>query len=151
MKVVACLLGAFYFWGVGAETAMLAGFIAAFGGFMQAIFPDHLLKRTKVLRTCFAILLASASIALAANNTMEALPLLATICSRFCEIQSCQQRIRLGYIISMSLWITYAGMSGLVLLYVTENLNMLSNLKAIWKHEQGRKVALSPALAPVKV
>ncbi len=138
-KVVAALLGAFYFWGIGAETAMLAGFIAALGGFVQAVFPDHLLQKTRLLRTGVAVGLAGTAILLAAGSALEALPLMATICSRFSEVQACQQRIRMGWVLSQTLWITFAVLSGLILLYITENLNLLSNLKAIWKHEQGRK------------
>lgn len=139
MKVCACLFSCYYFWGVGADTAMIAVMIAALGGFMQGVFPDRLLAGTRALRLGFAVILAGLAICLAASNALEALPLLATICSRFSEVQSCQQRIRMGYLLSQAFWIYYAVTSGLIILYVTEKLNMLSNLHAIWRHEQGRK------------
>ncbi len=148
MKLFACVFAAYYFWGMGAETAMLACFIAGFGSLMQGVFPDHLLERTRVLRSGLAVALAGAAIVISAGNSLEALPLLATICSRFSEVQSCRQRIRMGWVFSQTLWLTYAVMSGLILLYITENLNLLSNLKAIWEHEQKHK-KLVPIPVPV--
>lgn len=127
---------------------MLAAMISGLGGLMQACFADDVLHKTKKLRTGVAVLLAGASILVSAGNSLEALPLVAVINSRLMEIQSCRQRIRVGYILSMTCWITYAISSGLILLYITENLNMLSNLYAIWKEEKKRKQsALVPAYA----
>jgi hypothetical protein len=142
MKVFACLFAVIYFWGVGAHTAVYAAIISGLGGLIQALFADHHLERTRLLRASAAIFLAVMAICLSASSTLEALPLIATICSRLCEVQACKQRIRMGYIISQSLWITYAISSGLIILYIAENLNMLSNLFAIWRHERVFKKAV---------
>ena len=146
MKFVAALFAGFYFWGVGAQTAMYAVCISGLGGLTQAIFADHVLEKTRLLRLGIAIALASMGIVLSATNSLEALPLVATIISRLSEVQACRQRIRFGYVLSTSCWITYALSSGLMILFITENLNMLSNLLAVWRHEQARK-----KLVPVAV
>lgn len=145
-KAVACTMCGIYFWGIGADTAMMASLIAGFGCFLQSVFPDRLLARTRILRSGIGVVMAVAALCLAANNTLEAMPLIATIIARFSEVQSCKQRIRLGWVLSQLMWVSYAMLSGLTIMYVVENLNLLSNLKAIWTHEQHRKKAV-PAVA----
>lgn len=148
MKFGVGALYALYFFCLGAQTAMMAAMITSLGGLAQACFADNVLHKTKGLRAGVAVFLAGAAIVVSAASSLEALPLVGVICSRLSEIQSCRQRIRIGYILSMTCWITYAISSGLILLYITENLNMLSNLYAIWKEEKKRKQsALVPAYA----
>lgn len=139
MKLVACCLTGVYFHLIDADTAMMASVIAGMGALFQACFNEDMLAKTVKLRIGFAVSLAVSSIAICASNSLEALPLVATINARLCEVQSSQQRIRIGYLMSSVCWIVYGVSSGLILIYVTENLNMLSNMAAIWKEEQKRK------------
>ncbi len=148
MKFGTGILYAFYFFCLDAPTAMMAAMISSFGGLAQACFADDVLHKTKKLRAGVAVCLAWAAIVVSAGSSLEALPLIAVINSRLVEIQSCRQRIRIGYIFSMACWITYAISSGMILLYITENINMLSNLYAIWREDKKRTQAvLAPAYA----
>ena len=147
-KCLACLCVAVYYFGMGAQTALVAVLIAALGSTMQAMFPDHLLTKTRVLRAFIAATLAITGIVFCAGNASEALPLVAIIIARFSEVQVRQQSIRFGYVLASSCWIAYAFNIELMLLFFAENLSMLSNLTAIWNEEQKRKKAV-PVLVMV--
>lgn len=142
MKVFACLLYGVYFYGMGAHSAIIACIIAGFSSLMQAYIPDRLLDKTRILRSGVAVIMAVVAIVLCVESSGEALPLIATICSRFSEAQGAQQRIRYGYLLSQFLWILYAVDQGLFPLFMSENLAVFSNLFAIWQCEQKRKKQL---------
>lgn len=148
MKFVACIFSGTYFYLIDAQTAMMAVMIAGLGGLAQACFNEEGLEKTRMLRSGIAVGMALASIGLCAGNSMETLPLLAVINARLAEIQIAQQRIRIAYLFSSLLWIGYALSSGLVLLFVTEHLNVFSNMIAIWREEQRRKKSV---LIPVRI
>lgn len=142
MKFAACVFSSFYFFILGADTAMIAAMIAGLGGLFQACFNDARLAQTKALRISVAVMLAGLSMLLCAGSTVEALPLVAVINARLVETQSCRQRIRVGYLLSSVCWVSYAASTGLIVVYVIENLNLLSNLLAIWKEHRKRKKAV---------
>jgi len=139
IKFVCCSLCAYYFHLLGMETAMYAGIIAGLGGLLQACFSDAMLQKTRILRSLLAVMLALAAIIVTGGFGGESLPLVAVIIARLSEAQGAQQRIRMGYVLSQLCWIMFAFEQGLMLVLVTENLNLLSNLIAIWRGEQARK------------
>ncbi len=150
LRFLGCLLCVLYFYAIGADFAVIGCMIAALGIFMQVIFPDHMLSRTRYLRTGFAIVLACAGIAVSVDNVTDLWPLLGVIGARLVEIQACPQRIRLGSLFSQMCWTIYAFENGLILMVIGEQVNMMSNLYSIWRHEQKRKkLALIPAPALV--
>jgi hypothetical protein len=142
MRFFGAIFAAYYFYGVGADSAVIACIISALSTGVQCLFNDKVLETTKSLRFSFGVIAAFIGVAVSVNTANEALPLVALVISRFAEIQSCKQRIRLGFLLVQILWVVYALNAGLLLLYVAENLHLLSNLYAIWQYERHKKAAV---------
>lgn len=142
MRVFGAIFAAYYFYGVGAQSAVIACMISALSSGVQALFNDKLLESTKSFRLALGIIAAVLGLLVSVNNANEALPLVALVISRLAEAQSCKQRIRLGFLFVQILWVVYALNSGLLLLYIAENLHLLSNLYAIWCYERHKKASL---------
>jgi hypothetical protein len=104
----------------GGLSGGLAAWIAGTGGLVQALTPDHHLKKTIWPRIIGAVILSALSLYLAYKNPFDLLPLVAVTFCRFMELHHNPERIRLAYYVSGFPWMLY--------LYVNEIYFMLGSV-----------------------
>jgi hypothetical protein len=131
-----------------ARTGIIACIIGTLGTFIQAVCPDRMLEKTRTHRIIISIVLALAAVLLVARSPADILPLIALVNSRFVEMQSSQQRIRVGLMFSQICWVGYHMSQGLWLLLCGEIVAILINSSAILWHEHQLK---KPVPVPVRI
>jgi hypothetical protein len=130
-----------YYLTMGAPSGAMGSAIAGTGGLIQAITPDHLMRKTHKYRIFGAIILSCLGIYVTGHEFTNILPLVAVIIARCFELSSSPQRIRFGISITFPLWITYNLMNGLYLIVLSNLIVFASLIWAIWKHH---RIKLSP-------
>ncbi|MCB1563040.1 MAG: YgjV family protein [Alphaproteobacteria bacterium] len=134
-----------YMLGIGGTSGAVACAISMMGSLMQAVFSDETLDRTRIQRKLLGIAMAVISAFACVQNLGEIYPLLAVIGARLVEMQSCQQRIRIGILFGQLCWILYAAEQGYTAILIAESLSMGLNLCSIWIERRRRKrLALLP-------
>jgi len=113
--------------------------IAVLGGLVQIVTPDHLMRRTMLIRNIVAALLALLGCFVAAQQATDFLPLIAASSARFVETQAQPQRIRLGMSIILILWLLYALENHLVLIFIAQGTLLVSLLIALYRHHMAEK------------
>jgi hypothetical protein len=114
--------------------------IAMLGGIVQIATPDHLMKKTLPYRLAGATLLATIGAYLTMRRTSDALPLIATVISRFFETQASPQRIRLLMLIPLTMWIIYSLDRQFYLLTFAQITLMASQMFAVFNvHKETQK------------
>lgn len=142
-----------YMLGIGGMSGAVACAISMTGSLMQAVFSDKALERTRVQRKFIAIFMALISAFVCVQNLGEIYPLLAVIGARLVEMQSCQQRIRIGTLFGQICWILYAIEQGYTAILVAESVSTSLNLCSIWIEKRRRKklqIALLPFDPPLQ-
>lgn len=96
-----------YMIGVGGLSGGLASFIAATGGLIQIIIPEHKLDQTLKLRLGIALGLSVIAVVVSVREFNDILPILGLVIARFVETQKNPQRIRMGFLVSATPWAVY--------------------------------------------
>ena len=123
-----------YFFLKEAYSGCFGSMIAFLGTVTQVVVPEKYLDRTLKLRAGIAVALAICGMVVF-WGAESMLPLLAMIIARMSEIQSCQQRIRIGFLCAQSVWLAFAFESGLMPFIMTETILLGVTICAIAKHE----------------
>lgn len=135
-KFVSDIFYCLYFIFMSAPAGAIGSAIAGTGGMIQALTPDHMMKKTKVYRIAGAIALCCVGIYATADQFTNILPLLAVILARCFELSSSPQTIRYGMILTFPPWIIYNVSNGLYLALVANLVIGISLSWAIWKHHR---------------
>lgn len=147
LRLIAIISFGIYFILSGAYAGALACLISLTGTLVQAVVPDRLLKKTLYWRTGISVVLAGAGI-LIFGGSESPFALIATIVSRFSELQGCTQRIKLGFMLSHIMWLTYAVQEGLVIALIVEATLLFINACAfLFQSHRARRMAALPAAA----
>ena len=117
---------------VGAYAVM----IAVLSGLVQVILPEGLMKKTALIRNILASAFALIGVAFLAQQTTDVLPLISVVLARFSEAQENPQHIRLGFIISMLMWLYYTFENGLYLMAFSYVVTLLSLTWAFWRYRR---------------
>lgn len=135
-KFVSDMFYCSYYLLMGATAGAMGSAIAGTGGMIQALTPDHMMKKTKVYRIAGAIALSCMGIYATADQFTNILPLLAVILARCFELSSSPQRIRYGMILTFPPWIIYNVINGLYLILFANLVVGISLSWAIWKNHR---------------
>ncbi|MGB4101933.1 MAG: YgjV family protein [Alphaproteobacteria bacterium] len=130
-----------HFWMMQAPAGAYGIMIAVFGGLVQIVTPDHLMRRTMLYRNIVAALLALLGVFLAVQHSTDLLPLIAASTARFVETHSQPQRIRAGMALTLLLWIAYAAYNNLILMVIASVTLLLSTLLALYRHRAKKSSA----------
>ncbi|MEM6781174.1 MAG: YgjV family protein [Pseudomonadota bacterium] len=141
IRFVGCACSALYFLSVGADTGAIASSIACIGTFIQSIVPERYLKKTLMLRTGIAVFLASCAI-IVFWGSQSIFSLLGSITARLSEVQSCTQRIRLGFMVGHGFWLIYMVQEGLLPYFIFESIMLLASAATFLHAEHKKRRAL---------
>lgn len=140
MRFIGCVCSFLFFLSCDAYSGAMASAIACIGTFVQIIVSERQLKKTLVLRSGIAVTLACIGIAIF-YGSQSIFSLLASITARLSEVQSCTQRIRMGFMLGHVFWLTYMVQEGLLLPFVLESVLLVCCVLTFAQREHAKRKA----------
>ena len=125
----------------GAYAGAAANIIAAVCALLNGATPERYMRQTLVMRMGVVTAICAAGGWLTFHQPLGCLAVLAMYGARCSELQSNQQNIRIGYLLSGVTWLSYLAYAGLYVMLAFETLRWLSVMVATIRGRRAKHAA----------